>query len=701
MQIHIQIEYHTRWGEELLISISENGEEREDIVMLNNGKGVWYIDIEIKNSPKTSYCYKVIEKGRIIRHEEGQPHKIPSINTATMVIFDVWREDKELTIQQRPVIIPHVKLNYKPLWQGVGTAIPIFSLRSKNSFGIGEFSDLKQLAYWATITGQSVIQTLPINDTIMTRTWRDSYPYNANSSFALNPIYINLEEIGKFKDKKIATEFYKERKELNSLKKIDFEKVLKAKWKYSTLLYKEYGDKCLNSNSFNVFFKKNSKWLKPYAVYCYFRDKYHTPNFREWHESNYNSELTETLCNPTSPQYKKVALHLFIQYHLDKQLKSAKKYANNKGIILKGDIPIGISRNSVDAWVYPHLFNTDCMAGAPPDDFAADGQNWGFPTYNWEVMKTDNYAWFVERFKRMADYFDAYRIDHLLGYLRIWEIDKESESGLLGQFNPALPLSSKEIESYGFPFNAAYHAHALSSDNKTDLLFLEDREKKGLYHPRILGYETKMFKLLSNNEQEKYISLYNNFFYHLHDQFWLNSAISKLPTIIGATNMLACGEDLGMIPDCTKKLIKELRLLSLEIYRMPKNKESETSHPAAWPYMSVCSTSSHDMSGIREWIEKEHPVIAGQKYSKASTEICSKVIAEHLCSPSMLTIIPLQDWLSIDSELRHPHPDQEQINVPSNPDNYWQYRLHIPLETIINSEKFNANILSLIKSCGR
>ena len=701
MRIHLQIEYYTRWGEELFLSISINGIEKEKKLMLSNGKGIWYINIEVENASKIHYCYLVAEQGRVIRSEEGGTHKLPSIETSSILVFDRWKENSGLTVQQRAVIIPHVNIDRGPLWQGAGTVIPIFALRSEKSFGIGDFSDLKKLADWADITGQSVIQTLPVNDTIMTRTWKDSYPYNSNSSFALNPVYINLEQIGKLKDKKTTEEFNKIREELNSLDKIDFEKTLKTKWNYLKLLYNYHGSQCLSSRSFILFLKNNSKWLKPYAAYCYLRDKYCTPDFRQWKSHAYSQELIESLCNPDCPEYGQVALHMFVQYHLDRQLKSAKKYANSKGIILKGDIPIGISRNSVDAWVYPYLFNMECQAGAPPDEFAADGQKWGFPTYNWKAMEKEGYIWFVERFKRMADYFDAYRIDHLLGYFRIWEIDKDSSSGLLGQFNPALPLSPKEIKSFGFPFEEEYHACSLSVDDKKDVLFLEDRNKKGLFHPRILGYNTNMFNRLSDKEKEAYMLLYNHFFFERHEHFWFNTAMSKLPVIIGATNMLACGEDLGMIPDCARELINELRLLSLEIYRMPKEKSTQAADPDSWPYLSVCSTSSHDMSGIREWIEKERPVIAGKECWNASPGLCGDVIAKHLASPSMLAIIPLQDWLSIDKDLRHPNPNEEQINVPANPNNYWRYRMHIPLERLIESKKLNNRILSLVKSHGR
>ena len=154
--------------------------------------------------------------------------------------------------------------------------------------------------------------------------------------------------------------------------------------------------------------------------------------------------------------YPHISIYYFIQFHLHLQLLEATNYARANGVVLKGDIPIGISRNSVEAWTEPHYFNLNGQAGAPPDDFSVNGQNWGFPTYNWEVMEQDDYSWWMKRFRKMSEYFDAYRIDHILGFFRIWEIPMHAVHGLLGQFVPSLPMSREEIESYGLPFREEF-----------------------------------------------------------------------------------------------------------------------------------------------------------------------------------------------------------------------------------------------------
>ena len=184
----------------------------------------------------------------------------------------------------------------------------------------------------------------------------------------------------------------------------------------------------------------------PYACYCYLRDKNQTPDFRKWGEfSRYDSDRLQRMLGVYPEAKKEIDFWCFIQYLLHTQFSEVKDYAQENGVALKGDIPIGVNRNSVDAWTSPELFNMDTQTGAPPDDFSYFGQNWGFPTYNWQAMAENGFAWWISRFRKMSDYFDAYRIDHILGFFRIWEIPLRATQGLLGTFSPALPYSAEEI----------------------------------------------------------------------------------------------------------------------------------------------------------------------------------------------------------------------------------------------------------------
>ena len=339
-------------------------------------------------------------------------------------------------------------------WKGAGVAIPVFAIRTNSGFGVGEFLDIKLLVDWAKKTGLKLIQLLPVNDTIATHSWVDSYPYAGISVFALHPIYANLKAIGSLKDTRQQNRFKKLHKKLNKLETVDYEEVLKAKSEFFKSKFDEDSESFLKSKPFKDFFAKNKKWLLPYAVFSYLRDLYGTADFSKWQNYNtVNEKELSKLADPKTTHFEHIAVHYYIQFHLDKQLKEATSYARKNNVVLKGDIPIGIYRNSVDAWIAPHLYNMDSQSGAPPDAFSISGQNWGFPTYNWEVMAKDGYAWWKERLSKMADFFDVFRIDHILGFFRIWEIPWSAVEGTLGRFNPALPITVNELTSWGIDFS--------------------------------------------------------------------------------------------------------------------------------------------------------------------------------------------------------------------------------------------------------
>ena len=367
-------------------------------------------------------------------------------------------------------------------------------------------------------------------------------------------------------------------------------------------------------------------------------------------------------------------------------------------MIFKGDLPIGISRTSVDAWLYPELFHMNSQAGAPPDAFSADGQNWGFPTYNWEKMAEDDFAWWKSRLAKMSEYFDAFRIDHILGFFRIWEIPLWTKSGLNGYFNPALPFPAHELQSQGFDVN--------NFD-----LFMEDPRKTGHYHPKIGAKATQGYMYLDAYRKAAFDRLYDDFFYRRNNEFWKEKAMQKLPALLDSTGMLACGEDLGMIPATVPQVMADLRILSLEIQRMPKSVEETFAHPANYPYLSVCTTSTHDMNPVRAWWEEDRQVTeqfwqmilgnSGEAPYFCEPWICRQILDQHLWSPAMLTVLPLQDWLSMDGALRRLNPNDERINVPANSRHYWRYRMHLTVEQLAAAKEFNETLANMIASSGR
>lgn len=576
-----------------------------------------------------------------------------------------------------------------------GTAVPVFSLRTKESTGIGDFADVRALVDWAVASGQAIIQLLPVNDTTSSKTWTDSYPYAGISIMALHPVYLRLKEAGTIKDAELRKTFRTEGKALEALSRIDYELVYEYKMRYCRALYAQDGASTLESPSFKAFVEKNRSWLLPYAAFCLLRDKYHTADFSKWKTySVYDEAKVEKLFKARGTS-EEMNFHIFLQYHLDRQMRRTHEYAKSRGVAIKGDIPIGITPHSVEAWAEPEYFNMGEQAGAPPDVFSLDGQNWGFPTYNWDRMAEDGYAWWLRRFRKMAEYFDAYRIDHVLGFFRIWEIPHPHKSGLLGHFSPALPFSPEELKEKGFPFDAERHSQPCEGDDPKEVLFLEDPVRRGLYHPRINAQSGKAYSILSQREKETFNRIYEDFFYHRNVDFWREQAMLKLPVLTSATNMLTCAEDLGMIPSCVPQVLSDLHVLTLEVQRMPKDPACQLGDPHSYPYLCVCTTGSHDTSTLRGWWGEIH---SGED---CPVDTCRSIVWDHLASGAMLAIFPLQDWFSLNEAYRVPDTAEERINVPANPKNYWRYRMHVTLDQMIADEDFNRYLSETISASGR
>jgi len=774
-----------------------NWNSNQALIMACDHFPEWSIELDASTlSYPVEYKFCIIDNDSksLIEWEKGDNRilSVPSVNDNETGIVSGLRFRKDSTE-----------------WKCAGTVIPVFSLRSESSFGIGDFGDLKKCVDWLKLTSQKILQILPVNDTTQTHTKADSYPYKTISIYALHPIYLNLKEMGELNNSDRKSFYENKQKELNALEDVDYEQVDKFKWMFFRELFDQDGNETIQSPEFLSFFDKNKEWLIPYAAYSHLREKYQTSDFHLWKEYNrYDKSAIEKFCHrsclesllqshcesdsskqsidnqcmdcftpfamtgirtfKTAPE---IALYYFLQFHLHKQLSGVKEYANTKGIVLKGDIPIGISKTSIEAWTEPEHFNCQFQTGAPPDDFSDTGQNWGFPSYRWERMEADHYLWWKKRFRKMADYFDAFRIDHILGFFRIWEIPENSVQGLLGWFSPALPFSYAEIKNAGFNFqlekytNAHIHEQFLpelfgeymqevtqvylnqtsshhfalkeqfntqlkiqtffsgKEDSKSKLiqnglfaicnevLFIKDKQWPNHFHPRILASQSYIYKELNPSDQFAFDYLYRDYFYQRHNEFWKEQGYNKLFPLISCTDMLVCGEDLGMIPNCVPEVMQKLQILSLEIERMPKENHREFTDLNNLLYLSVCTTSTHDMPTLRmEWKEnpeksqryyKEVLMREGKAPDNCLPDICEQMISNHLQTHSMLVIIPLQDWLSMDEELRRKEETAERINIPSDPNHYWKYRMHLNLENLLNAEQLNGKIIRLIKQSQR
>ena len=618
MTTTFKIKYETVWGESLALVLQDKKHP------MNWGDGaIW--SVTVKDCPAAAlkdYTYVVMRDGLIVRTEWSH-HSAKSAREIT----DAWID---CPIPGCPFPREHQAAKFDiPGWRGAGTAVPVFSLRTADDFGIGEFRDLRPLVDWAARTGQSVIQLLPVNDTTRKGQWADSYPYSPVSTFALHPLYIHLQDLGI----KADAAFRKKQAALNALPELDYPKVFKAKMAYIRQAFEARGAKDMASAAYKKFVKENAAWLPEYAEFCARRDK-------------------------LEPEY-----YCWMQFHLDKQFCEEVDYARAKGISFKGDLPIGVSADSAEAYWHPELFNLDSSTGAPPDFFSTDGQNWGFPTYNWEEMAKDDFAWWKARLRKMSRYFDAFRIDHILGFFRIWEIPTEYKSGMMGHFNPALPYSPEEISAMGLPLEGLFHP---------------DPRHPGMYQPLIAPASAD----LPQWQQERFGALYNDFFYHRHDEFWRRNAERKLPELLGATGMLACGEDLGMVPDCVPGVMDHEKILSLKMRGMEQE--------GPWKYLSVCATSSHDMETLR--MQCDH--------DPEPWEV-RRMLWEFLDSPSMLAIFPLQDWVALDKGLRRADRMAERINQPADPHHHWRFRLHFDVHALLTAGELNVAVEGLIKDACR
>ncbi len=679
-----------RWNERLaIIGGSEtlgNWEALRALTMTEHEDNEWVITLDADTLPDT------IEFKFVSLDEEVD-------------VTPLWETGMNRTmtipkLEQGEVVVYELPQAFFPVypWKGAGTVIPIFSLRSEGSFGVGDFGDLQKMIDWCAKTRQRVLQVLPINDTNMTYTWQDSYPYNSISIYALHPQYTDFRQLPQLKDKERKAYYDALQKELNALPQIDYERMNNAKLAYLRELFAQEGSKMMKTEAFKTFFEQNKDWLVPYAAFCHYRDMYGTASFTEWPDhKTFTEKERESMSKTTTKIYKEVAFWYFVQFNLDQQMHAAHAYARKQRVILKGDIPIGISRDGVEAWVEPKYFNLNGQAGAPPDAFSADGQNWGFPTYNWDVMLADGCQWWVRRFRKMAEYFDAYRIDHVLGFFRIWEIPMPHKSGLMGQFSPALGMSIEEIAAYGVEFNEG--------------LFLVDHKRSDRWHPRIAVQYQEAYTQLSEDQKYHFNQLYNDYFYRRNNQFWYTEAMKKLPKLTQATRMLVCAEDLGMVPDCVPWVMNELRILSLEIQSMPKDPTTRFGHLSRNPYRSVDTISTHDMATLRQWWDEDEERTqsyfntmlyrGGPAPHPLPDWLAKDIVSRHLTSPSMLCLISFQDWMSIDEKLRLPDANAERINIPANPRHYWRYRMHLTIEQLLAADDLNEEISTLIIQSGR
>lgn len=674
-------------------------------------------------------------------------YKYIVVDDATNSIVS-WEEGDNRQVEQTELVDGQVYVMYgeqlrlpEKLWRAAGVAIPVAALRSEHSYGVGDFGDLKHFMDWVARTGMNVVQLLPIFDTTTNHHAPDACPYKPISGFALHPHYIDLDAAGTLRSKTAMTQFMRRRQELNAQATVDYEAVDCVKTDYLRQLFAEQGKRTLSTASCQAFVASASEWLKPYA--------------------DYRGEPYDYVC--------------YVQYLLHSQLKAAADYGRAKGVVLKGDLPLGMHRESVDVRQYPELFRLDGQMGVSPDHSTTKGQNWQSPTYQWTTDGDSRQhhieEWLQKRLRHLTQYFGAIKLDHIVGYFCQWELPDDAVDARLGHYISSLPLTVDEIEYFGLHFrhdlftrpfindhiigqtfgihadyvrehylNAlAYQLYELKPEFNTqrkvvqafcgrndenslwirdgllrliaNVLFVEDHDQKEMYHPRMQAVEEPVFDALNADEKEAYLRLYYNYFRQRHSFYWGQLATRRLAELSDHCRMLVCGDDLGQQPESVSSVLDTLRFLSLEVQQMPKQHGLEFAHLEANPYRSVATISTPDMAPLRLWWQdnperrQRYYITMLQKEGRAPEQLpaflAEEIIARHLYCPSMLCILQLQDWLAMDGELRRSRPQDERINTLSDPSHCWNYRMHITIDQLLQADRLNDKILTMVKRSHR
>ncbi len=707
------------------------------IPLVSTGYPGWAVAIDIEPE-EVEYKYVLLDAaGVLLRWEGGDNRLLPA--APSRVVND-----------DRVDIAP---------FRAAGVAVPVFALRTNNDIGCGQFSDLKPFADWAKSVGLAVVQLLPVNDTVLDHDWDDSYPYNPISVHALHPLYVDIEAIA---GHGIPEEVAAARAAYAGSREIDYPAVMASKWNLLRSVYRILSSSLDGDQDFEEFVDSEWTWLGPYSAWCLLRDRFGVGDPAAWPGyERFSDDLVDALADHDSPDYDEMRFYWFVQYHLYRQLEDAADYARSIGIAFKGDLPIGVAPESVEVWTHPDLFHIGTQTGAPPDAFAREGQNWGFPTYDWERMAEDGFQWWLDRFRAFASYVDVYRIDHVLGFFRIWEIPADGYDGLIGYFRPSMPWSEDDLlEVLGevelselmepgpipdlagrFGPQARSLAPFFDGDGKLKPRYGQQEIRRFFaeegsgwdpslrrllldvaadvmivavdegYAPAIAWRDSSHFVALEDDVAADFDEMALDFFYRRHEEQWEAQGRRTLPAVVESTEMLACGEDLGMVPDIVPRLMDEMGLLSLEIERMPKRLGEWIANPAAAPYMSVVSPGTHDTATLRQWWEadpdftlrywKEALGQLGEPPQVATAEVVEAILRRQLGSPAMLAIVPIADLMGADAKLRRPDVHAERINDPSNRHNRWRYRMHLSLGDLAAATEFNAAVSAMVTESGR
>ncbi|MBF0564176.1 MAG: 4-alpha-glucanotransferase [Nitrospirae bacterium] len=639
-----------------------------------------------------------------------------------------------------------------------GVAIPVFSLKTADNCGIGEFLDLIKFGVWCKKVDIDIIQILPVNDT-----GGDSSPYNALSAFALHPVFIGLNRLNDGHldwDDEFTTEIEETAALMNPLQKVSYPEINAFKLSMLKRIYLFNKDRLANNVDLSEWIE-STPWLKTYCVYRVLKDLNSQCSWKDWQQMRDPSRQNIESFWHSHPD--EVKFYAWVQFELESQLLLTCRSLTDLGLKLKGDIPIMINEDSADVWGERQNFKLDVRAGAPPDMFSEKGQNWGFPCYSWRTMAKDGYTWWKARLEQASKFYHAYRIDHVLGFFRIWQIPQKDNSGVLGHFDPAAHILKSDLIKAGFDerriesllepvftksylrsffgnnseyvinkyflqtsdgnYNfsdslsnersiAALHEDQYLKDKLLELywdrVLVESANKDEHYQPTWFHYKTRTYNNLHDEEKRKLKELVDGC-WHVQDSVWKENGRNLLKMMADSTDMLVCAEDLGAVPPCVPLVLEDLGILGLRVERWSREYHKQFApyiDTNDYPRLSVASPSVHDTSTLRGWWE-ELNWDRNQYYSLLkmtepcpqylTTELSAMVIKRNLGGNSLITIFPLQDYLSLYYNLRTAHPDEERVNVPGTiSSKNWSYRMKDSVEFLMNYNEYNLYLKSLI-----
>ncbi|GMO50111.1 MAG: hypothetical protein Pg6C_13430 [Treponemataceae bacterium] len=508
-----------------------------------------------------------------------------------------------------------------------GTVTPLGALKTAQSRGIGEYPDLELFADFCAASGLKIIQLLPVNDT-----GTESSPYSAISAFALHPLYISIERLPEFKESPSVAGKLKELKDkLEKLPRFSYKDVRKEKFAALRAIYADRAEAIANDPALSKWTEANSSWIGAYAVYMELKRKHNDASWKEWPDADKKLSPDQILALWKDAKRKKDYLFFaWVQMRADEQFKKAADYCAKLGIILKGDIPILMNEDSCDVWAHPEFFDQSMRAGAPPDMYNEAGQNWGFPVYNWDKMKETGYRWWKDRLVSASRYYKAYRLDHILGFFRIYKMNERDFSAYLGYPDPCVPITYKELGAIGFSperirwlsephvpsqpcidanggdYLGTHGALAQAMDRigmeelwlfkpeikgERDIAALNipegiknvlinywhnrallkiNAEKDGEFMPVWTYDNTVAWRSLSEDEKTALEALFDKKNKKM-EKLWEDHAREILTAITGATKMIVCAEDLGVSLKAAPKVLAELSILSLRVIRWARD----------------------------------------------------------------------------------------------------------------------------------